>query len=663
MADTVSTKTNSSKKSLQPPITQSKNGSTRDVIITSWERCEKYPVDRHRSALPPFRYSFGNKNLSQHEWIFWNNRHYSFQNIFHSFLQENNAAIFYLNPNLDIVMQNGNQLLLEKLNAINLGIGANLSEKAIGTNAAALALLNQERSTVAGAEHYLEILQGIACIAEPFSLPTNIYIGYVMYVVDLADFVPSFEERLHQYLNMQNDLLGLQFDNLKLSLNNEALNRGINFKECGVLFVEQNGLIIYANEWTRYYFKIKEEDISGKHITQVFPELTDTLDCFRTRKTILGKEINFSQRLQPAGKLIVDSILPNTQDSSTGMIITMSEVKPLFKKPKKAEHGAFFTFDDLIGVSPTFSELKTIADVASASSCNVMIIGESGTGKELFAQAIHNRSQRREGPFISINCAAIPKELIYSELFGYMEGAFTGAKKGGAPGKFELANNGTLFLDEIGEISNEMQAVLLRVLEEDTITRLGSSTSIPIDVRIIAATNRDICSSVASTEFRLDLYHRLCTVRIDIDPLRRRKEDIPILADYFLQVFNNKHNKNIQRITPEAIDYMKHCAWLGNVRELRNVIERGVIFCSTNELSIGDLPKELEKHYRPSGHSSPINIRRDSGLAHQFQEKLDEKRQIELQLKKRNNNKSLVAQDLGITRATLYRKMKFFGIE
>jgi DNA-binding NtrC family response regulator len=187
------------------------------------------------------------------------------------------------------------------------------------------------------------------------------------------------------------------------------------------------------------------------------------------------------------------------------------------------------------------------------------------------------------------------------------------------------------------------------VLEEDTITRLGSSTSIPIDVRIIAATNRDICSSVASTEFRLDLYHRLCTVRIDIDPLRRRKEDIPILADYFLQVFNNKHNKNIQRITPEAIDYMKHCAWLGNVRELRNVIERGVIFCSTNELSIGDLPKDLEKHYRPSGHSSPIQYSRDSGLAHQFQEKLDEKRQIELQLKKTQQQ-----QIIGCTRPGNY---------
>jgi transcriptional regulator with PAS, ATPase and Fis domain len=636
-------------------------GAMRNVIAASWRRCERHQVDRHRPVLSPTRFSPGNHSLQPYEWINGETMHHSFQKIFDLFLQEYNAVFFVLDLKLNIIYQNGDQRLLERLNAINLGLGANLNEKEAGTNAAALALFNQERGTVAGAEHYLEILQDLACIAAPVFLSSNIPIGYVMYVVDAADFTSSFQEQLHQYLDVQDYLLGLEFENLKLCLHNEAVNGGIDLKECGCLFIDNNGLIIYANEWIGDYFGLEAESVMGKHLDQVFPELTNTLERFQSGKTIRNKTIDFHHS-QSAGKLTISSILPDLQGLKNGMVIILSEDKPL-KKPKKAGQGAHFTFDDLIGTSPSFSELKKIADVASASSCNVMIIGESGTGKELFAQAIHNNSQRRNGPFISINCAAIPKELIYSELFGYIEGAFTGAKRGGAPGKFELANKGTLFLDEIGEISNEMQAVLLRVLEEDSITRLGSSTSTPIDVRIIAATNRDICSSVAATEFRLDLYHRLCTVRIDIDPLRRRKEDIPVLADYFLKVFTAKHQKNIQRITPEAFEYMQHCAWLGNVRELRNVIERGVIFCSTDELSISDLPKELEKHYRAPDRSASVNLRRDTGLAQQFQEKLDEKRHIELLLKKRSNNKTLVAQDLGITRATLYRKMKFFGIQ
>lgn len=602
--------------------------------------------------------------MYQHEWAYLNNLDPSFQEVFNLFLHDSNAAVFFLDLNLNIVMQNGNEQLMKKLNAVNLEVGANLSEERIGTNAAALASYTQARSCVIGTEHYLEVLQDHACVATPIFIANNVQIGYAMYVVDLATFEPAFYEKLYQYLDLQHHLLHLEFDNLILSLKNELLNTGTDSKECAILFIDCHGLIIHVNEWAMDYFRMGKHDLLGKQLSKAFPELIGALDGFQSGENINAREIIFAQRDGKKCKFLMDCYLSIKESITCGMILRLSEDKPQPKvSAKKACQGAHYTFNDLIGVSPIFSESKNIAQVASVSNCNVMIVGESGSGKELFAQAIHNNSNRKNEPFVSINCAAIPKDLIYSELFGYVEGAFTGAKKGGAPGKFELANKGTLFLDEISEIPNEMQAVLLRVLEEDSVTRLGSSNSIPIDVRIIAATNRDICSSIATKQFRLDLYHRLCIIRIDIAPLRRRKEDIYVLADYYLHVFNSKHNKNIIRITPEAMKFMEHCAWLGNVRELRNVIERGVIFCSANELDISALPKDLEKHHRDPTHQIQSNTHSGDGLVQQFQEKLDEKKHIELLLKKRNNNKTLVAQDLGITRATLYRRMKFMGIQ
>jgi len=638
--------------------------AAQEDITSSWQRCRDMGIDVHCTTLPAINKAKETLNCLLNEWESIADLGGSFEEVFRLASEESECAVFYVDLELNIIMQSGNELFLKHLNSLNLGIGANLSEDKIGTNAVALASRLQRKTFIIGSEHYLDIFKNYASGASPIFMTDNIPIAYVMYIGNSAGFDHTLQDRLNQYIDLQNHLTRLQFNNLELSLKNEMLHANNNLKDSGNIFVDSHGLIINVNKWILEYFNLAAEDILGKYIGKVFPELTKVWDGLQSGEPLKNRELFFHQSFGKGSKLIVDCIVQKKQGETLGMIISLFESKLQPKlSSKKDVHDAHFTFDDLIGISPIFCEAKNIAEVAAVSNCNVMIIGESGSGKELFAQAIHNKSDRKNEAFISINCAAISKELIYSELFGYVEGAFTGAKKGGAPGKFELANKGTLFLDEISEIPNEMQAVLLRVLEGDTVSRIGSSVSIPIDVRVITATNRDICSSIATNQFRLDLYHRLCVVRIDIAPLRRRKDDIPVLANYFLQIFTSKHKKNILRITSEAMDYMEHCVWLGNVRELRNVIERGVIFCSSNELDISDLPKELGKHHKdPVPQIQNIAHSGDS-LLQQFQEKLDEKRHIELLLKERNNNKTLVAQDMGITRATLYRRMKFFGIK
>lgn len=634
----------------------------RDDIADSWKRCQFGGINAHSRSLPEIVYSGvdSSKYLVQ-EWAFIKDLNKSLIEVFSIFWHNSHAAFFFIDLDLTVVTQEGNKRLLQQLNAINFGVGAKLSEEAAGTNAVALTALNKRKNYVAGPEHYIEALQPFACQASPVFISDNIPIAYIATMVNLAEFTTTFHKTLNKLMDIQNHFVNLEFRNMALSLENEMYREGIDSRDTGIIMTNSNGLIISVNEWTLTYFNLEAGDAVGKNLVQTFPELTETLNLYPSPGLVPPREIHFHQILGKSNKLLVAGKVVELRNGNSGIIISLSENSPQPKTAsKKSLTDAHFTFNDLIGISPSFLEAKNIAEIASGSNCNVMIIGESGSGKELFAQAIHNKSSRKDQPFISINCAAIPQDLIFSELFGYVEGAFTGAKKGGSPGKFELANKGTLFLDEISEIPNEMQAVLLRVLEEGSVSRLGSSGSIPIDVRIIAATNRNICSAVASEQFRLDLYHRICTVRIDIEPLRRRKEDIQVLADYYLQVFNHKHNKHIQNITADAMEFMENCLWLGNVRELRNAIERGVIFCSSSELNVSDLPKELHKHHKSTRLENKNS--ENSSMEKLFKDKLDEKNKIEGLLRKHRNNKTLVAQELGITRATLYRRLKFLGI-
>ncbi len=312
-----------------------------------------------------------------------------------------------------------------------------------------------------------------------------------------------------------------------------------------------------------------------------------------------------------------------------------------------------YSWDGVIGKSVKMQDLFYLVNRVAGSKANILLTGESGVGKDVFAQLIHKKSSNSQGDFIAINCGAIPENLIESELFGHEKGSFTGAiqrKKG----KFELANKGSLFLDEVGELPFQMQVKFLRVLQEKEFYRIGSEESIGVDVRIIAATNKDLMKEVEKGNFREDLYYRLNVVNIKIPPLRERKEDIALLAKKFLDEFAKEYNKSLKYIDIETINYLVEHKWKGNVRELRNIIERSVLFAHKEEefLLKEYLPKELT-----GIRDEEVTERVDMTLRDY------EKILIENTLKRNDGNKSRSAEILGIKRQTLYNKIREYSID
>ncbi len=317
--------------------------------------------------------------------------------------------------------------------------------------------------------------------------------------------------------------------------------------------------------------------------------------------------------------------------------------------------GRHFDMQNIIGRSPAMLELlETVAQVAP-SEATVLITGESGTGKEMIAGAIHSNSPRKEGPFVKINCAAITETLLESELFGHEKGAFTGAYKQ-KEGRFRQAHGGSLFLDEISEMSLAMQVKVLRVLQEREITRVGGDEVIKVDVRIVAATNKDLVRDIKVGRFREDLYYRLNVVTLEVPPLRERREDIPVLAQHFLKIFSRNNRKEIKGFSPQAMERLVKYGWPGNVRELMNAVERGVV------LSRGEYLDEEELPLIPGHATAPEEILPQDVMPTNMQLDEVEKATILKTLESTGGNKSEAARRLGVTRKTLHKKLKLYGV-
>lgn len=309
-----------------------------------------------------------------------------------------------------------------------------------------------------------------------------------------------------------------------------------------------------------------------------------------------------------------------------------------------------YSFDRIIGQSKVIRDTIGLARKVAPTDSTVLLEGETGTGKELFAQSIHNESPRKNKPFVAINCSALPKELLESEIFGYRKGAFTGAvvdKKG----LFEEAHEGTLFLDEIGEMHPDLQAKLLRVLEEQTFIKIGDTRAMKVNVRIIAATNRDLLKETANDNFRHDLYYRLSVMKIHIPALRERKDDIPKLVDYFIRIYSGKTKKKIAGASPLFLQKLKEFDWPGNTRELKNIVERAVILTDNHELTPDLLPAEIQH----------TDLKVLSVDQHETLESM-EKSHILHMLQHTGGNKTRAAERLGISIPTLYRKLEQYGL-
>jgi len=307
----------------------------------------------------------------------------------------------------------------------------------------------------------------------------------------------------------------------------------------------------------------------------------------------------------------------------------------------------------MIGVSQAMAKVFSLIEDSAPKKVSILITGESGVGKELVARAIHNRSERKDNPFVKINCAAMPETLIESELFGYEKGAFTGASTQ-KKGKLEVADNGTLFLDEIGDMGLQAQAKLLRFLQEGEFERLGSTRTLKVDVRVIAATNKKLDAEIQSQKFREDLFYRLNVINIFVPPLRERKDDIPALIDFFIEDICEEHGVPIKTLTQDAIEFLKNQQWKGNIRELRNVIERAVILIKSTEITSSDFNRVMQVN----GNEIKIDDKPLRDARDDF-----EREYIIKLLAKYNWNITKTAEALEIDRAHLYRKMKELGIE
>ncbi|MDD2498615.1 MAG: sigma 54-interacting transcriptional regulator [Desulfitobacteriaceae bacterium] len=433
-----------------------------------------------------------------------------------------------------------------------------------------------------------------------------------------------------------------------------------------VIILDINGIVLYVNETYLKAFRLPLERVLGRPIIAITPK-TKTAKVLSTGKAVTAYNwnINGNQMIGCALPIFKEdeivgcfaySISLNIWDSRTMLERLLAENNMLKDEVYKT-HTAKYTFDDIIGNNHNLLETKLLAQqVAHQADTKVLITGESGTGKELFAHAIHNASGRSQGPFVRVNCAAIPENLLEAELFGYEDGAFTGAKKGGRLGKFELANQGTIFLDEIGEMPLSMQSKLLVVLQEREIERLGGDRSIKLNVRVISATNRNLQDMIDKGTFREDLYYRLNVVGVEVPALRYRKKDIAMLAQYFLHKLNHRFMTPITSISREAINILEGYAWPGNIRELENVMERAMSLASMEKIEV--LSKRYFTMLCPNPEfNCPLGNENLKAMTCEFEQNV-----LNRTLEKTSGNKVLAAEYLGIDLSSLYRKLKKHNI-
>ncbi|MDW7668380.1 MAG: sigma 54-interacting transcriptional regulator, partial [Bacillota bacterium] len=419
----------------------------------------------------------------------------------------------------------------------------------------------------------------------------------------------------------------------------------------GIIVTDEKGFVTFFNPSAEKIMNIKSKDIIGKRVDEYIPT-TELYKVIKTGKSQLGK----IQKIKNT-KILTNRIPILINNEVQGVVATFQNINKIqdyeFQIRKELSHKGLiskYTFENFVGECKNTKELISKAKIYAKSDSTILISGESGTGKEILAQSIHNYSNRNKNPFVAINCSAIAENLLESELFGYEEGSFTGAVKGGKMGVFELAHKGTIFLDEIGSMPLKLQSILLRTLQEKEVRRIGSDRIIKVDVRVIAATNNNLIEEVEKSKFRKDLYYRLNVLKLNTFPLRDRKEDIKALFQYFADIHMNK----LITIDSELEDQLKNYHWPGNVRELGNFVQRVVLLNDT--VDIHDIFNEFVRE----GEFKNLQINQTNKNILEINRGTlkDMEKEIISKLYKEHKNKTMLAENLGISRTTLWKKMK-----
>jgi transcriptional regulator of acetoin/glycerol metabolism len=607
----------------------------RDVIIQSWNRCKEY-----EDLNPMIQGSV--KNIPDEKL----NEIREKNEVFHlaqpvlkqveQSLSYTNHAIMFCDSDGIILECYGDPAILRQIgSSTNAVKGAQWSERWAGTNAIGTSIFLKQPVQIFSSEHFAHGCHEWVCSSAPILEPlTNELLG----VINLSTRADSFHPlSMMKTIEIVNQIERILFHNyyrareMMLTVYTEAISK---WKNQIVILCDSKGKILRSNM-----------DSPADEITSLMSHTVATNQSSSKREWE-EEVILYGNQYQARYRKIF------WYNRFIGLIAILEKKNRINHSTTSHNHYAKYSLQSLVGKSEAFKNIIHLAQVAASCDSNVLITGESGTGKELIANAIHQASSRSEYPFIALNCAAIPKDLLPSELFGYVAGAFTGANPKGSIGKFELANKGTLFLDEIGDMPLESQVQLLRVIQEQEIIRIGDKTRIPIDVRVIAATNKNLAEEVQMGKFRKDLYYRLNVIHIELPSLRQRSEDIPLLAEHFVQKLALKKHRGPYHITDEAMRILKNYSWPGNIRELENVIEYAVNFSANGIIT----PENLPKYIHPQQTLPKVTT------------KINPVDQAELEwilsaLKRSQMNVSRAAQELNMSRSTIYRKLKKLGYD
>ncbi|MDF2881237.1 MAG: sigma-54-dependent Fis family transcriptional regulator [Clostridiaceae bacterium] len=622
-----------------------------DIISRSHKRCIDYKIEKER--VFPTRTFYGKEFygiINENRQIIKIAR--PFMEILYDFLKGSGFSLYLTESEGIVLTMIGDKDILYDLDKMGIAIGADMSEKSTGTNAIGTSLAEDCSVQISGTEHFINVYHIWTCSASTIHNEQGDIIGclnltgrYQLAHPHTLGLVVAAVKSIENQLNREK-IQGQLFETY------QYLNRIMNSINLGIFATDINGIVTSINNSACSMLDIDEKDIINRNIESILNDCEYIFNIIKLGKDYENKEIAYST--VKSKKRFNLSVYPirNKQNEIIGIVGIFKDIQNIYNLVNKyTSMRATYTFDDIIGKSDKILEIKEQAIGVANSPSTVLIQGESGTGKEIIAQSIHNRSSRRNDGFVAINCGAIPKNLIESELFGYEDGAFTGAKHGGQPGKFEIANGGTLFLDEIGEMPLDMQVNLLRVLQEGYITRVGGSKYIKVDVRIIASTNKNLKEEVEKGNFREDLYYRLSVIPINIPPLREREGDIDILIEHFLKTKAAKLGKPLPKISHELYEKLINYSWPGNVREMENCVE-----------NIVNLNGKTTFVFNGNNITNE-NIKTNNNFQYEIGSLDDlEINAIMLCIDNCNGNISKAAKILGINRSTIYTKLRKHNI-
>lgn len=620
----------------------------RKKVFESWKRCQNYGVNPKQKQT---KISLTDNQLIEY---LRNSQLYDaakpvIDHMSHQ-VKDTNYLITLCDKKGRIIYLSGNTRVLEQAELMNFVLGADWSEQAAGTNAIGTSIQTKEPIQIFSAEHFCQGVHPWTCSSAPIFDP---FTGEVAGVLDLTGL----------WKDAQPHTLGIVVSNAQLiqhQLKKTSMEFQFHLIEQYYLAVTRwpNDTVIILNSALQV---VKGKLADGKEIKNTSwnelaqkPEWSSVLQEPLPHFPLVAEDCaSVEIQRAPTSNAYIEPVYFNKQ--LVGYLVVIKN-QHKFKRttPLIVQD---ISWHGIIGQSEPIKKVIHNCMTVACADVPILLIGESGTGKEKLAQAIHNESPRRDKVFLAVNCGAIPKELMASEMFGYEPGTFTGGLKGGKKGKFEEADGGTLFLDEIGEMPLDLQVHLLRVLQEKEVMRLGSIKPIPIDVRIIAATNRDLNVMIKTGAFRSDLFYRLNVISIRVPPLRERKDDMELLSNHFLNVFCKKYRKHISSFTQETLKFIKQYDWPGNIRELQNAIEHAVLFCDTSQIDLCHLPSYLPENMKLTPEFS------DENTCHLSPMEIEEKNMLIRLLKQTEGNLSETARMLKIARTTLYRKLKKYNLK